>query len=219
MRAAGSARAEGRPIGILGGTFDPVHNGHLRIAIEACEALALDHVRLVPLNIPGHRSAPQASPRLRTAMLRAAARAPLEVDTCEIDRGGVSYTIDTLLELRGRWPTRSLCVLLGLDAYHGLPRWHRADELLSLAHLVVVARPDIGTQHDAALDELVSNAQALHVDPLHDMRAGRVFFLDIPLLPIASSDLRARRAAGRVIRHLVPESVDDLIIEHDLYRP
>ena len=102
---------------------------------------------------------------------------------------------------------------------HGLSRWHRADELLALAHLVVVARPDIGTQHDAALDELVSNAQALHVDPLHDMRAGRVFFLDIPLLPIASSDLRARRAAGRVIRHLVPESVDDLIIEHDLYHP
>jgi nicotinate-nucleotide adenylyltransferase len=203
----------------MGGTFDPVHNGHLRVAIEACEALALDHVRLIPLHAPYHRSGPIASPALRVAMLQTAARPPLVVDTCEIERGGVSYSIDTLLAMRARWPQRSLCMLIGRDAYYGLPRWRRADELLSLAHIVVAARPDIEARHDPALDELVANAQAARVDELHDMRAGRVFFLDIPLLPIASSELRARRAAGRVIRHLVPESVDDLITEHSLYRP
>ena len=219
MSASEAVRAAGRPIGLMGGTFDPVHNGHLRVALEACEALALDHVRLIPLHEPYHRGAPLASPALRTAMLEAAARPPLVVDACEIERGGVTYTIDTLLAMRARWPQRSLCLLIGRDAYHGLPRWRRAEELLSLAHIVVAARPDVELHHDPALDELVANAQAARVDELHDMRAGRVFFLDIPLLPIASSELRARRAAGRIIRHLVPESVDDLIIEHSLYRP
>lgn len=215
--ATREVRDAGGPIGILGGTFDPVHNGHLRLAIEACEALRLDHVRLIPLNEPYHRAAPVAAPAMRARLLQAAVRAPLTLDTCEIERGGVSYTIDTLLTLRARWPERALCLIIGRDAYHGLPRWHRADELLSLTHIVVAARPDVGTSHDPALDELVANAQAARVDELHDMRAGRVFFLDIPLLPIASSELRARRAAGRVIRHLVPESVDDLITEHSLY--
>ncbi|MBK8958016.1 MAG: nicotinate-nucleotide adenylyltransferase [Proteobacteria bacterium] len=219
MSAAAGARAALRPIGLMGGTFDPVHNGHLRLAIEACEALALDHVRLIPLCLPYHRDAPVASPPMRAAMLEAAARPPLVVDRCEIERGGVSYTVDTLAHMRARWPERSLVLLIGLDAYHGLPRWHRADEVLSLAHIVVASRPDIGTTHDPALDELVANAQAAHVDALHDTCAGRVFFLDIPLLPIASSELRARRAAGRSIRHLVPESVDDLITEHSLYFP
>ena len=217
MSAADAVRAAGRPIGLMGGTFDPVHNGHLRVAIEACEALSLDHVRLIPLNEPYHRAGPVATPAQRTALLQAAARPPLVVDSCEIDRGGVSYTIETLEVMRARWPERSLCLLVGLDAYHGLPRWRRAEDLLKFAHIVVAARPDIEARHDPALDELVANAQAARVDELHDMRAGRVFFLDIPLLPIASSELRARRAAGRVIRHLVPESVDDLIIEHTLY--
>lgn len=219
MSASDSVRAAGRPIGLMGGTFDPVHNGHLRVAIEACEALMLDHVRLIPLLLPYHRGEPVASAAQRVAMLDAAARAPLVVERCEIERGGVSYTIDTLTEMRTRWPRRSLLLLLGLDAFHGLPRWHRAAELLSLTHIVVAARPDIDTVHEAALDELVGNAQAAHVDELHDTCAGRVFFLDIPLLPIASSELRARCASGRSVRHLVPESVDDYIIEHSLYRP
>lgn len=219
MSAAARVRAAGRPIGLMGGTFDPLHNGHLRMAIEAYEALSLDHVRLIPLHEPNHRAGPVAAPALRLTMLRAAVRPPLELDSCEIDRGGVSYTVDTLLALRERWPTRSLCLLIGRDAYHGLARWHRAGELLSLAHIVVASRPAIETRDEPALDELVANAQAAGVDELHDMRAGRVFFLDIPLLPIASSELRARCAAGRMIRHLVPESVDDLITEHSLYRP
>ena len=219
MSAAERVRAAGRPIGLMGGTFDPLHNGHLRMAIEAYEALSLDHVRLIPLHAPHHRAGPVAAPALRQTMLRAAVRPPLELDSCEIDRGGVSYTVDTLLVMRARWPTRSLCLLIGRDAYQGLARWHRAGELLSLAHIVVASRPAIETRHDPALDELVANAQAARVDELHDMRAGRVFFLDIPLLPIASSELRARCAAGRMIRHLVPESVDDLITEHSPYRP
>ena len=218
MSAAARAPASGPPIGLMGGTFDPLHNGHLRVAIEAYERLSLDHVRLIPLHEPNHRAGPVAAPALRLAMLRAALRPPLELDSSEIERGGVSYTVDTLLALRERWPTRSLCLLIGRDAYHGLPRWHRAGELLSLAHIVVASRPTSEARHDPALDVLVANAQAEWVEELHDKRAGRVFFLDIPLLPIASSELRARCTAGRNIRHLVPESVDDFITQHSLYR-
>ena len=98
------AAAVGKPIGVLGGTFDPIHNGHLRVAIEAFEALDLDHVRLVPLNQPGHRAGPQASTAQRLAMIERCARAPLMLDDREIVRGGTSYTVDTLTELRAEFP-------------------------------------------------------------------------------------------------------------------
>lgn len=208
---------DARPVGILGGTYDPVHIGHLRMAIEACEALALDHVRLVPLNSPAHRPPPATPAATRLAMLAAAASWPLVVDDCEIARGGVSYTVDTLETLRARWPQRPLCLLLGRDAYHGLPSWHRPERVLELAHIVVAARPGEAGGALAGLDELVGNAQSLSVQDLQRKPAGHVYFLDIPLLPIASSELRARRAAGRDIRHLVPTAVHDIILERGLY--
>ncbi|MEQ8230897.1 MAG: nicotinate-nucleotide adenylyltransferase [Gammaproteobacteria bacterium] len=210
--------ASARPIGLLGGTFDPVHNGHLRVAIEACEALQLAEVRLLPLNTPGHRPPPVADTATRTAMLRAAARPPLVVDCCELERGGTSYTVDTLEHLRARFPHRALCLIIGLDSYNTLPTWHRCEELLTLAHVVVAARPDVAHPPLPGLDELIGNAQSERVSDLHDNVAGTVHFLDIPLLPIASSDLRARRRAGRSVRHLVPDAVADIVERQGLYR-
>lgn len=207
-----------RPIGILGGTFDPVHNGHLRVALEAYEQLDLDHVRLTPLNQPGHRPGPCAPAALRLAMLRLIERPPLVVDDCEIARGGVSYTVDTLATLRRRWPRRALCLIVGRDAFESLPAWHRAERLLELAHVVVAARPGAITAAAPGLDELIGSAQSLRVADLHTQPAGRVYFLDIPLLPIASSDLRARRVAGRDIRYLLPESVHDFVLARGLYQ-
>lgn len=218
MTSGGGTHTADKPIGLLGGTFDPVHNGHLRLAIEAYEALGLDHVRLLPLNQPAHRARPWATAAMRTEMLRAAVAPPLELDMREIERGGVSYTVDTLSDMRRQWPARSLCLLMGLDAYHSLPTWHRAGELLSLAHIVVVARPAIGGSTHADLDELIGNAHADCVDDLHHSSPGRVFFLDIPLLPIAASELRTRCGSGRDIRHLVPPAVHDIITRHRLYQ-
>lgn len=206
-----------RPIGLLGGTFDPVHIGHLRVAIEACEALRLEHVRLLPLNLPGHRPPPVASAEARLAMLQSVAMWPLVADGCEIERGGVSYTVDTLTELRARWPKRALCLLLGHDAFRALPAWHRPEAVLELAHIVVAARPGDPRDALAGLDELIGNAQSLDVEDLHRKPAGHVYFLDIPLLPIASSELRARLAAGRDIRHLVPDPVHNFITKRGLY--
>ena len=150
-------------------------------------------------------------------MLEAAVRPPLVLDRAEIKRGGVTYTVDTLEQLRAQYPSRSLCLLLGLDAYRGLPSWHRPAAILELAHIVVAARPDVAAAALPGLDELLGNTQAEGVDELRNRVAGRVFFLDMPMLPIASSDLRARRRNGMSIRHLVPESVDDVIHRRRLY--
>jgi nicotinate-nucleotide adenylyltransferase len=206
------------PIGLLGGTFDPVHNGHLRVALEALEALALAEMRLLPLNNPGHRPPPLASPADRCAMLEGAVRVPLIVDRMEIERGGTTYTVETLEHLRARYPRRSLCLVIGRDAFYGLPSWHRPEAVLQLSHIVVAARPEVVATALPGLDELVGNAQSARVADLHHNQAGRVYFLDIPRLPIASSDLRERLQTGRSIRHLVPDSVDDYIREHRLYQ-
>ncbi|MCP5200622.1 MAG: nicotinate-nucleotide adenylyltransferase [Gammaproteobacteria bacterium] len=206
------------PIGLLGGTFDPVHNGHLRAALEALEALELAEMRLLPLNTPGHRPPPLASAAHRCAMLDGAVRPPLVVDRLEIERGGTTYTVDTLEHLRVRFPRRSLCLVIGRDAFYGLPSWHRPEAVLELAHIVVAARPEVVATALPGLDELVGNAQSARVADLHHNTAGRVYFLDIPRLPIASSDLRERLRGGRSIRHLVPDSVDDYIRNHRLYQ-
>ena len=205
------------PIGLYGGTFDPVHCGHLRVALEAADALGLEQVRLLPVNVPGHRAPPVASVSDRCDMLEAAAQRPLIVDRSEIERGGVSYTVDTLEALRAQYPRRSLCLILGLDAYQGLPSWHRPHDILALAHIVVAMRPDVQGAPPPELDLLAANKQSDDVNELRTNPACRIFFLSIPLLPIASSDLRQRRRNGHSIRHLVPESVDDIIRQRRLY--
>lgn len=205
------------PVGILGGMFDPVHCGHLRIAIEACEALALDHVRLVPVNAPGHRSGAAATTTDRIDMLRAVETAMLRIDLREIERGGVSYTVDTLRSMREQWPDQALCLLLGVDSFRTLPAWSRPQELLGLAHIVVAARPGVTNEPVSGLDELVGNAQSERVSDLHERPCGSVYFLDLPLLPIASSDLRERCRSGRSVRHLVPDAVAEIIADRGLY--
>lgn len=229
MSAAGS-HGDAAPIGLLGGTFDPIHVGHLRIAIEACEQLGLDHVRLVPLNRPNHRAPAQASAAARADLIRAAladachadkkpAGSALELDESELERGGVSYTVDTLAMMRERFGTRPLCLLLGHDAYLTLPAWHQPERLLALAHIVVIARPNAPTAGSPALDELIGNAQSEQVSDLHQSAAGRVLFFSPPPLAISSSDIRARLARGDDVRYLVPDPVRARIAERGLYRP
>ena len=136
-------------LGILGGTFDPIHYGHLELARELCEALAFSAVRLVPAGDPPHRHVPVASANHRLAMveLAIAGNPGLEVDAREVLRQGPSYTIETLEELRAEDPPRALALIVGADAFLGLPAWHRWRELFDLAHVVVVARPGLSLIH------------------------------------------------------------------------
>jgi len=206
------------PIGVFGGTFDPIHIGHLRFAIEACELLRLGCVRLVPVFQPNHRDPPNVDAVRRLEMLRAALDGIRFIaDDREIRRGGTSYTFDTLTSLRAEHPAESLCLLLGADAFYDLCGWHRWDELLDLCHIVVGARPESDREMDPRLAQLVDRVACRDPDILRSETRGRIYFQPIPLLPISSTDIRARIAGGRDISFLVPPLVQQLIEQHKLY--
>ena len=153
-----------RPLGVFGGTFDPVHLGHLSVAWEAAELLDAE-VRLIPTNVPPHRPPPMASADERVAMLRVALRGQdrLTLDTRELERSGPSYTVDTLAELRAELGQRALVLLVGADMFAQLPAWDRWHELFDLAHVGVLSRPGVGAQPvDALLDDAVGLAHFLH---------------------------------------------------------
>jgi nicotinate-nucleotide adenylyltransferase len=209
----GAARATGGPVGLLGGTFDPVHLGHLRAALEVRAACGLDEVRLVPAGAPPHRAAPVAPAALRLRMLRAAvAGVPgLAVDDREVRRAGPSYTVDTLESLRGDEPGRPLCLVLGADAFLGLATWRRWRDLLGLAHVVVIDRPGWEL---AARGELAGELAGRRVDgpaALRDPAGGAILVQSITPLAISSTAIRELVAGGGDPRFLVPEAVRELI--------
>lgn len=214
------ARAEGRgPLGIFGGTFDPVHNGHLRTAVELRDALHLGEVRFLPSGNPPHREATQASAEMRVALVCAAVAGEpgLTVDDRETRRSGLSYSVDTLAELRAEFPERSLCLLLGMDAFLGLPHWHRWRELLDLAHVVVAHRPGWKAPTQGPLGEVMVDRGTGSVRDLHEVRAGRIFVHAATQLEISSTELRRLIARDRNPRYLVPDSVCKLLRETGWY--
>ncbi len=204
-------------IGVLGGTFDPVHAGHLRLAIEAREALGLAEVRLIPLAHAVHRDQPETPAELRLAMLRAAVAGheDLVPDDREMRRSGPSFTVDTLRSLRAEWPERDLCLLLGGDAFAGFADWRDPQTILELANLAVVQRPGHGVPGDPRLRVILDRHRSERLQP---GRNGRIVLLGGTLLEIASSDIRRRVAEGRSIDFLTPPAVVDLIAQHALYR-
>jgi len=164
------------PIGLFGGTFDPIHYGHLRTAFELWQLLKLSQVRFLPTGNPPHREAPLASSELRLEMVRAAVAGQpgFAVDDREIRRSGVSYSVDTLTDLRREHPQRSLCLLLGMDAFLGMPTWHRWREIFELAHVVVAHRPGWKAPITGPLGEEMVDRGTGSVRDLHSSIAGRI---------------------------------------------
>lgn len=209
-----------RRIGILGGTFNPVHIAHLRGALEVTEQLALDELRLVPSARPPHRQAPQASAEQRLAMveLAVAGEPRLTVDGRELLRAKPSFTYDTLESLRGELAVDDqVFLLLGWDAFCGLPTWHRWQELLQHCHILVLQRPDAGSEAPEALRDLlaarsVSDPQGL-VGP-----SGQIAFVWQTPLAVSATQIRHLLAEGRSVRFLVPDAVLAYIQTHGLYR-
>ena len=197
------------PIAILGGTFDPVHLGHLRVAWEAAEALDAQ-VRLMPAHVPPHRPAPLASAAQRVAMLEAAlaGQGRLTLDTRELRRDGASYTFDTLCGMRREFgPEQPLILLLGADAFAGLPSWHRWRELLDQAHVVVLTRPGHGAPMPAELAAEIAPRRVASRAELRMAAAGKVMDLPVTPLEISASAVRALLAAGREPRWLLPDAL------------
>lgn len=209
------------PVAVFGGTFDPVHYGHLRSALELVEKLELAQLRLMPSAVPPHRQAPTCSAQHRAAMVRlAVAPEPrLTCDDRELHRAGQSYTYDSLLELREEFGReRSLCMVLGCDALLELEGWHRWRELTDLAHVVVIARPGWAIPRHGVVAAWLSDHRGAGPDALRGAAAGRVLIEELRPLDISSTEIRELLASGRSARYLMPEAVLDYIQRNRLYQ-
>ncbi len=212
-------------IGIYGGTFDPVHFGHLRAALEVYQGLGLHEMRLLPCYQPPHRAPPVADARARLTMLRSAVGTDtrgLVVDNREMRREGVSYMVDTLVSLRAALNDEPLCLVLGADAFLQLHRWRRWEEIISLAHIVVTHRPGWTLAADAPnLDPVLARLwRDCHVGDVAELAAapaGRILQFTITQLDISATRIRAMVARGESPRFLLPEKVWNLIRLQGLY--
>ncbi len=210
-------------IGILGGTFDPIHFGHLRMAQELLEALNLSEVRFIPAATPPLKNQPIASANDRVAMLRLAiaGNAQFSLDERELGRSGTSYTIDTLLSLRAELGGDvSLCLLMGSDAFLSLPNWQRWQELLNYCHIVVAHRPNIAPSPEAMPDQLKAlreKSVTTRIEDLTKKAAGHILMQHITPLDISATKIREDLNLNITPRYLMPDDVIDFIHSHQLY--
>ena len=210
------------PIGIYGGTFDPVHYGHLRPNLELCEIFALDHVRFIPAFQPPHRDEPQTPAEQRCEMVAQAIQVEprFVLDDREIKRGGPSYTVETLKSLRQDYPDNPLCLLMGMDAFSGVDRWYHWQELLDYAHIIVSQRPETDFH---ASEQWPTAIQTLYQEHKGERQAvseslcGTIRLEAVTQLSISATDIRNRLKNKQSIRFLMPEPVINLIKYYNLY--
>lgn len=206
------------PFGVFGGTFDPIHYGHLRLAEDMADALGLERVVFIPAGQPPHRGVPRTAARHRLEMVRRAiaGNPRFEADACEVERDAPSYTVDTLTALRARLrDEQPLWLLLGADAFMGLPTWHDWRRLFELANLAVAARPGTPLLDADAMPTMLKSEVAQR-QSLKDA-AGGVLIRQTPPLDISATAIRDTLARRGSARYLLPDAVLDYIHEHQLY--
>jgi nicotinate-nucleotide adenylyltransferase len=208
-----------KPIGILGGTFDPIHLGHLRMALELHDALDLAKIHIIPCYQPVHRKLPTASPEQRLAMVECAVgnEPALFADAREIKRQNPSYTIDTLQDLRSEHPNSPLCVIVGIDAFLGFPSWHRWEDILNQSHIIVAHRPNYQLPATGIIADVVAERLQSDISYLHSHMAGGILLRPITALEISASDIRKQIAMGKNPRYLLPDNVYQYIQDHGVY--
>lgn len=209
-------------IGIFGGTFNPIHNGHLALANSVLNTLHCAQIRLIPAAVPPHKETPAVTAQHRAAMVALAIQdhPRLVLDTCELDRQGPSYTIDTLHLLRQRFPAQALCLIMGQDSYQKLPSWHRWQALLDTCHLLVVHRADcenhlsLHAAHAGRLIDITRAAEMFAQQP-----NGLISFLPSPPPDISSTRIRAAlQAQSPSITTALPPLVLRYIQQNHLYQ-
>ena len=200
-------------IGVLGGTFNPIHNGHLRLALEIYERLSLAEIRLIPSAQPPHRAVPSVSSQQRLEMVQVAISGVtgLTADDRELQRNGPSYMVDTLFSLRAEYPDNPLCLILGSDAFMNLDSWYQSTQIINLAHIIIVRRPNtvLATQ---------DINQTHNLNQLHTSKAGKIWVEELPDIAISATQIRDLIAAGKNPNYLLPLAVLDIINHNRLYR-
>jgi len=207
-------------IGILGGTFDPIHYGHLRTALDVQQALSLDEVRFIPCGEPAHRDKPIAEPLQRLAMVRAAiaGQDKFVADDREIRRGGSSYMVDTLASLKKDFNDQPLCLILGTDAFNGLAQWHMWQEIFNLANIVVMQRPSMRGQIELNKRLLLQlKDRIVDADNLKTKQNGAVCFVPVTQLDISATKIRRQWQQNIDNQFFLPDSVLALIQQQNIY--
>ena len=215
-----------KPIGILGGTFDPIHNGHLRLAQEAFEQCSLSRIRFIPSGTPPHRAVPLATAEQRLQMVKLAIQGQpsFEVDEREAHRTDKCYSVDTFSTLRAELGAEQpLCLLLGSDAFLQLHTWHQWQKLFELTHIIVMQRPGRPVGNAIALaDEALRQQYQTRLAPtpqlLHESASGLIVVLDMSQLDISATDIRSRAAQHKNLRYLLPDEVAHYIHLNQLYK-
>lgn len=206
-------------VAYLGGTFDPIHFGHLRLAEELYEQLQLTGVNLLPCHIPPHKASPQVNAVTRSQMLSLATEdnPNLHVDLRELSRSTPSYTIDTLRELRAENPDAPIIFAIGMDSFLSLHRWHEWQQLLNYCHLVVFSRPGYDFNVPTPLQSITSKIVSSHT-ALHQHTHGLIWCYQHLILNISSSDIRENQRQSRSNRYLIPSKVLQYITDNSLYQ-
>lgn len=213
-----------KAIGILGGTFNPIHFGHLRMAQELADSLHLDSVHFIPAANPPHKDAPAISAQHRAAMVQLgiAGNPAFTIDERELQRTGASYTLDTLHSLRSELGNQvSITLFMGSDAFTKFDTWHRWQEIINLCHIALVQRPQL-RGHDQklskTLETFLHNHYTENGDDLHSQPSGYVTMRQVTALDISSTAIRHALQHGDSVRYLLPDNVADYINQHQLYR-
>ncbi|MCW8955826.1 MAG: nicotinate-nucleotide adenylyltransferase [Gammaproteobacteria bacterium] len=203
-------------IGILGGTFDPVHYGHLRPALEIMQVLGLEQVRFIPNKVPPHRDQPWLDGVLRRQLVELAIAdvAEFVLDERELQRQGLSYMVDTLEDLQREFPGQGLCLIMGMDAFTGFTHWHRWQAILELCNLVVMTRPGCPLPDFGEHQILIESRLLEQPEQLSPGHLGQILLQSVTLLDISASGIRHSLAAGRSIRYLVPEQVREILEDY-----
>lgn len=209
-----------RAIGLLGGTFDPVHYGHLRTALELAQIFDLQTIKFIPCKQPVHKETPQAKPAERLAMLQLATQDTplLEIDDREINRHTPSYMVDTVESLRKEMPDTPLCLILGSDAFTQLPTWHRWKTILDIAHIIVVLRPGLNFSPDPEIQQLLNQHQNDQIDDLHNKLNNCLIIQTTSSLEIAATTIRNLIHCGYDPKFLLPDPVLNFIQQKKLYQ-
>lgn len=208
-----------KPIGILGGTFDPIHLGHLSLAKEIYKQIDLQEIRFIPCYRSPLKDKPIASGEQRSTMIKLAIKdhADFSVDNRELQRKGISYTVDTLKSLRREMGDVSLCLIMSMDAFSEFSLWHKWREIIQLAHLIVANRPGSNAINNDEIKKLLPERQIFVIDKLMIESGGRIFFINIPANPISATEIRRLIKSGESAQHLLPKEVWKYICKNKIY--